>query len=117
MNNVNNNTITATTAPATINASFYMMKTDGTSPHKHQIYDFKLAGQPSTSGNSTVFNGTSTVTMKDGPVQDVPTSITLLDGNAISIWIDPFKVNSHFGNTPIYGTQHLICVEESEYCK
>jgi hypothetical protein len=22
----------------------------------------------------------------------------------ISIWLDPSKVNNHFGNTPIYGT-------------
>jgi hypothetical protein len=115
MNNVN---ATATAAaPATANATFYMMKTDGTSPHKHQVYDFKSSGQPSTSGNFTVINGTSTVTMKDGPVQDVPTSITILDGNAISIWFDPSKVNNHFGYTPIYGTQHLICVEEPDYCK
>jgi hypothetical protein len=117
MNNVNNNNTATAAAPTTLNATFYMMKTDGTSPHKHQVYDFKLAGQPSTSGNSTILNGTSTVTMKDGPVQNVPTSITLLDGNEISIWFDPSKVNNHFGNTPIYGTQHLICVEEPEYCK
>lgn len=115
MDNVNNTATSA--APTTLNASFYMMKTDGTSPHKHQIYDFKLIGQPSTNGNSTVYNGTSTVTMKDGPVQDVPTRIALLDDNAISIWVDPSKVNNHFGNTQIYGTQHLICVEEPEYCK
>jgi hypothetical protein len=94
-----------------------MMKTDDTSPHKHQIYDFKLTGQPSTIGNSTVIIGISTVTMKDGPAQDVPTSITLLDDSTISIWVDPSKVNNHFGNSPIYGTQHLICVEEPEYCK
>jgi hypothetical protein len=115
MNNVNNTATAA--APATFNASFYMMKTDGTSPHKHQIYDFKLAGQPSNNDNSTVLNGTSTVTMKDGPVQDVPTRIDLLDGNAISIWVDPYKLNNHFGKTLIYGTQHLICVEEQEYCE
>ena len=44
-----------------------MMKTDGTAPHKHDIYDLQLTGQPSTNGNSTTFNGTSTVTLKDGP--------------------------------------------------
>jgi hypothetical protein len=115
MDNINNTATSA--APTTLNASFYMMKTDGTSPHKHQIYDFKLIGQPSINSNSTVYNGTSTVTMKDGPVQDVPTRIALLDGNAISIWADPSKVNNHFGNTQIFGTQHLICVEEPEYCK
>jgi hypothetical protein len=44
------------------------MKTDGAAPHKPDIYDLQLTGQPSTNGNSTTFNGTTTVTMKDGPV-------------------------------------------------
>ena len=42
----------------TFNATFYMMKTDGATPHKHDIYDLQLTGQPSTNGNSTTFNGT-----------------------------------------------------------
>ena len=36
--------------------------------------------------------------MRDGPVQDVPTSINLLDASAVSIWFDPNKVNNHFGD-------------------
>jgi hypothetical protein len=111
-----NSTISATTSP-TFNATFYMMKTDGTAPHKHDIYDLQLTGQPSTRDNSTIFNGTSTVTMKDGPVQDVPTSVALMDDSAVSVWFDPAKVNKHFGDTLIYGTQHLVCVESPEICK
>jgi hypothetical protein len=42
--------------------------------------------------------------MKNGPVQSVPISIKILDGNVISIWADPTKLNNHFGNTPIFGT-------------
>jgi hypothetical protein len=56
-------------------------------------------------------------TMKDGPVKDVPTSITFIDESAVSIWLDPSKTNNHFGNTAIYGNQHLICVELPNYCK
>jgi hypothetical protein len=48
-------------------------------------------------------NGTATVTMKDAPVNDVPLSVKILNDNVISIWIDPTKVNNHFGNTPIFG--------------
>jgi hypothetical protein len=112
--------MTGTTASAsspTFNASFYMVKTDGTTLHTHEIYDLRLIGQPSKSGNSIIFNGTSTVTMRDGPEQDVPTSITLLDDSAVSIWFNPNKVNNHFGETPLYGTQHLVCVESPQYCK
>jgi len=44
MTNVNNTTATTSAAAVTLNAIFYMIKTDGTSPHKHQVYDFKLTG-------------------------------------------------------------------------
>lgn len=106
-----------TATSPTFNATFYMLKTDGTAPHKHDIYDLQMIEEPSVNGNSTVFNGTSTVTVKDGPVQYVPISITLLDNSAVSIWLDPSRVSNHFGDTLIYGTQHLVCVEEPEYCK
>jgi hypothetical protein len=52
---------------------------------------------------TSVFNGTATITMKDGPVDNVPVSIKRIDNNVISIWADPTKVNNHFGNTLIYG--------------
>jgi hypothetical protein len=99
------------------NATFYMIKTDGTALHQHTISGFKLTRTPITSGNSTMFNGTSTITMKNGPVNNVPTSISLMDGSTIKIWLDPSKTGNHFGNTPLYGTQHLICVEAPNYCR
>jgi hypothetical protein len=105
-----------TTSPV-FNATFYMIKTDGTASHRHSISDFKLNGTPTTTSNSTIFNGTSTITMKNGPVKDVPTSISLVDGSVVSIWLDPSKTSNHFGNTAIYGTQHLICVEVPNYCQ
>ncbi len=103
----------------TFNSTFYMIKTDGTSKHKHSIYDFKLNADPivNTSNNATILNGTSTVTMKEGPVNDVPTQITLLGDSIISILLEPTKLNNHFGSGPIYGNQHLICVEVPSYCK
>lgn len=100
-----------------VNASFYMIKLDGTSSHIHIISDFKMNGNPTVSNNNTTINGTATVTMKNGPVKDVPISIKLIDKSAVSIWFDPVKTEKHFGNTVIYGTQHLICVEKPEYCK
>ena len=105
-----------TTSPV-FNATFYMIKTNGTASHQHTISDFKLNAAPTiTNNNSTMYEGTSTVTMKDGPV-NVPTKIILMDESAVSIWLDPSKTKNHFGNTPIYGTQHLICVESPNYCK
>jgi len=101
------------------NASFYMTKIDGTAEHIHSIYDLKLSGDPvvDSDTNSTTLNGTTTVTLKDGPVSNVPTQIELLDESAIAITVDGNSTNNHFGTTPIYGTQHLICVEAPDLCK
>src|SRR5262249_10030340 len=99
------------------NATFYMMKLNGSATHTHTISNFKLIGSPITNNNSTTFNGTTTLTMKNGPVTDVPISIRLMNGHAVSISIDPLKTHKHFGNTPIYGSQHLNCVEKPQYCK
>jgi hypothetical protein len=107
---------TKTTTSPILNASFYMIKLDGTSPHTHTISDFKMTGSPQTSGNVTTISGTSTVTMKEGPVKNVPTTIKVFDRSAISFMFDPAKVQNHFGNTPIYGTHHLICVEKPTLC-
>jgi hypothetical protein len=94
-----------------------MVKLDGTSKHTHTVSDFKITGTPQIGGNTTIINGTSTVTMKERHVTNVPTSIKLLDNSVITIWFDPTKVENHFGNTPIYGTNHLICVEKPQLCK
>ena len=38
-----------------------------------------------------------------GQVTDVPTSIRVLGEGVISIWIDPLRVEEHYGETAIYG--------------
>jgi hypothetical protein len=50
----------------------------------------------------TTFNGTMTVTLREGPVENVAGYIQLL-GDSIAIWVDPRAVENHFGSTPIYG--------------
>ncbi|MER5176292.1 MAG: hypothetical protein ABJB76_09275 [Candidatus Nitrosocosmicus sp.] len=85
------------------NAGFEMIKTDGKSMHTQTISDFKITGS-AISDNALVLTGTGTVLMKDGPVKDVPISITILNQGALNLFIDPIKTNNHFGNTPIYGT-------------
>jgi hypothetical protein len=105
---------TSTTANATIatgslpNATFHskinMVMTNGSAMHDHEIYDFTLADMSIPNNSTTVYNGTATITMREGPVPDVPVSIKMMDNNAVSIWVDPTKINNHFGNTPIFGT-------------
>ena len=108
--------ITSTTggAPnATYNSKFNMVMTNGSAVHDHEIYNFKLASMSNPSNTTSVFNGTATITMRQGPVENVPVSIKRIDNNVISIWADPTMTNNHFGNTPIFGTiEKLLTVEE-----
>ena len=104
------------TASPIFDAAFYMIKTDGTATHKHTIYDFKMTGTSIVANNSTMFNGTSTVIMKDGPVKEVPTSIKFTDESSVSIWLDLTKTNNHFGSTLVYGTQYFVCTEIPSIC-
>jgi hypothetical protein len=95
-NNLNSNSPTFT-------STFSMAKMDGSAVHKHTINDFKLSGNPTKTSTGTTYNGTATVSMKEGPVSNVPISITLSDNGNISIMIDPKTTDNHFGNTPIEG--------------
>ena len=97
-NNKNDNLPTAS-----LEAEFDMVMLNGSALHQHSIYNFTLADISKVDDKNYQSNGTATVTMKDGPVNNVPLSIKSMNNNVISIWIDPTKVNNHFGNTPIFG--------------
>jgi hypothetical protein len=100
-----NNTTSKTNLPtATFNSVFNMAMLNGSALHKHQISNVTLTGMSMPDKKTVVYNGTATITMKEGPVNDVPLSIKTLNDNVIGIWVDPAKTMNHFGNTPIYGT-------------
>jgi len=84
----------------TITSRFSMAKEDGSAMHKHTINEFKLTGNPSKTSTGTTYDGAATITMKDGPVSNVPVSITLSDNGNFSIMVDPRATKDHFGSTP-----------------
>ncbi len=93
---------------ATLSTLLNMVLLNGTALHQHSISDFKLTSANSSRSTTNhysivTFNGTATVTLKDGPHLNVPISIMIMNSHTISLWIDPTKVQDHFGNTPIYG--------------
>lgn len=98
---VSSNNVNATA----FNAAIEMIRPDGTDRHNHTLTDFSLLNSSSQSGtNSTYFNGTSTVSLADGPALDIPTSVKLSNNNIITIWMDPESVDRHFGESPtIFG--------------
>jgi hypothetical protein len=109
------NATSTTSGPtnATFNSKFNMVMTNGSAKHDHEIYNFKLATMSNPSNTTSVFNGTATITMRQGPVENVPVSIKRIDNNVISIWADPAMIDNHFGNTPIFGTiEKLLKVEK-----
>lgn len=82
---------------------FEMVLLNGSADHTHTVTNF-IATNSSQMNNSTMmFNGTSTASLRAGPVTDIPTSITIMGDKVISIWLDPARVDNHYGNTPIYG--------------
>jgi glyoxylase-like metal-dependent hydrolase (beta-lactamase superfamily II) len=86
---------------ATFTATIRMVKPDGTAIHMHEFSDFALESWSEVNGTIT-FNGTATITLRDGPSEGVPINITVLNGGAIQISIDSAEVD-HFGSDPIYG--------------
>jgi hypothetical protein len=100
------NTTTATDSlpNATFHSKVNMVMTNGSAMHDHEIYDFSLTDMSMPNNSTTIYNGTGTITMRQGPVPNVPLSIKTMDNNAVSIWVDPTKIDNHFGNTPIFGT-------------
>ena len=98
---------------ATFHSKVNMIMTNGSAMHNHEIYDFTLTDMSMPNNTTIVYNGTATITMRQGPVPNVPVSIKTMDNNAVNIWFDPTKINNHFGNTPIFGTvEKLVKVEK-----
>ncbi len=84
-------------------AAIEMIKPDGTAKHTHALSQFVLANSTNVGNQTSVFNGTSTVSMMNGPVTQVPTSIVLMNNNTLSISLNPANVENHFDDDAIYG--------------
>jgi hypothetical protein len=80
-----------------------MVRLDGSAGHTHSITNFLVANVSQPDNMTKVFNGTSTASMQKGPVTDIPTTIRIIGDKVVSIWLDPSRIENHYGNTPIYG--------------
>ncbi len=87
----------------TFNSHFSMAKLDGSAKHSHTISNFKITGSPVNDKTGMTLKGTTTVTMKEKPIENVPTTIVISSNGHISITLDPHLTSDHFGNTPIKG--------------
>ena len=106
VNNINEN-ITQNNQPSEeFKAAIEMIKLDGTGRHTHALTDFVVLNTTSTdNGIYTNYNGTSTISLREGPAVDVPTTIQKSNNDSVFIiTINPESVDYHFGKSPlIYG--------------
>jgi hypothetical protein len=87
-------------------ATIHMVMLNGSAPHSHEISNFTQTEESTfnTTANSTTYVGTSTITMREGPVSDVGTRITMSD-SVLKVELDPTMIDDHFGGSPIYGIE------------
>jgi hypothetical protein len=88
--------------PASFDAMFSMVMLNGLAKHQHHVSNFSLT-DVKVENDTMAYKGQATVTMKDGPVTEIPSEIKIHNNNVISILFDPTKVKTHFGASPIYG--------------
>jgi hypothetical protein len=105
-----NDTVTSETTGmisnvASFDAMIQMVMPDGSAMHSHEISNFTQTGDATFSSetNSTTIPGTLTITMREGPVPDVQTTIEIAQDKVIAIRPDPAALQNHFGDAPIYG--------------
>ena len=84
-------------------ATLYMVSNaDGTALHPHEVSDFVQTGVLHGGPNSTTVNGTFTITLQEGPVENVNGYIHVIN-DKIEFWVDPVATDNHFGPTTITG--------------
>jgi hypothetical protein len=84
-------------------ATLYMVKNeDGRDFHQHEVSNFKQASVTHQGANSTTVNGTFTITLQQGPVDNVNGYIHVIN-DKIELWVDPVATDNHFGPTTITG--------------
>jgi hypothetical protein len=83
-----------------------MIKPDGSDRHTHALTHLVVTDRMQNADkNSTIINGTSTISLLEGPAVNIPTTIERSNNwNVFIITIDPKSVDYHFGKSPfIYG--------------
>jgi hypothetical protein len=94
---------TTTGEPKVMNFSAVLVMTlinNGTMTHSHRLSDFKQSTVTHPGGNTTIINGTMTVTTEQGPTPNVP-SFLLFQNDRMSVWVNPVPLHNHFGPTSL----------------
>ena len=87
-------------------ATIHMVMLNGSAMHSHDLSNFTQTEESTfnSTANSTTYVGSATITMREGPVSDVGTTITV-SGSVLKVELDPLMIDDHFGGSPIYGIE------------
>jgi hypothetical protein len=66
------------------NATIHMVRLDGNILHEHEIYDVNQTSVEQIGDDSTIFNGTMTVTLREGPLENIACYIDI-QGDSIAV--------------------------------
>ncbi len=101
--NATGSTTTAEPHISNFTANLAMVSNEnGTMFHTHKISNFNQTSVQHQGANSTTVNGTLTVSLREGPVNDVRGYIHITN-DKIEFWVDPGATDNHFGPTAITG--------------
>ena len=90
------------TSSFSLTAIIETAKPNGSAGHEQEINDFKLVGSPVIENQTIHLNGTSAITLRDGPITNEPTVIALSQ-EKIDIYFDPRNINNQFENQSVSG--------------
>jgi hypothetical protein len=89
-----------------LNASLVLVSIDGSSTHRYKLSDLK---QDSLSydnvTNTSSLNGTLKLTLEGKSIENLDTSIKIINRRILIISLDTSKTKSYLGETPIYGVK------------
>jgi hypothetical protein len=82
-----------------------MVMANQSSFHSYDVYYSRLGidAENLIGNNSTLIEGTSTVTMRNSPIMVMSTNNTLFGNSSVSIWIDPQIRKARV--SPVFGIQ------------
>jgi hypothetical protein len=64
-----------------------------------------MVGSPTTNGEATTYNGTATISLKQGPVKDVPISIKLIGTSVVNFfYLIQLRLKATLGIPDLWGT-------------
>jgi hypothetical protein len=89
-----------------LNVSLVIVSIDGSTTHRYKLSDLKGNSLSyDTISNTSNLNGTLKLALEGKSIDNVDTSLKIINRKVLIIGLDTSKVKSYLGETPIYGVE------------